>query len=397
MSASSSIHRVSSGIKHPLRPLFFASFFFSFHIALLSYLNSSVLGTHASSLQTTLAYIGSSALSLILIFVAPLVVRKLGASRFLVLGLVLSMGLLSVLGLVTERIGFVGVFMLYFSLNTVIWYAFDLCIEHYSRESNTGNIRGLYLNINNFGWVLAPMAASAVALKLGFTGTYLLASGAVLVALVIIVCTTRIKHSAHAPKLHLHQAFAELVKHAEARRLVSLYFVLQFFFALMVIYMVPYLVGVGFDLKSIGIILSIMLLPFVILQYAVGKMADRHRNEKALIVLGFCIMGLSTLLLALPDSFIFGPTLGFFAAVLFLTRVGASIIEVGVESKFFKVVTEKDTALISTLRMTLPLAYIIAPLVGALILVGGSMQSLFAILGLICLGAMLYAFRLKNH
>jgi predicted MFS family arabinose efflux permease len=307
------------------------------------------------------------------------------------------MGLLSVLGLITERIGFVGVFMLYFSLNTVIWYAFDLCIEHYSRESNTGNIRGLYLNINNFGWVLAPMLASAVALKLGFTGTYLLASGAVLVALIIIVCTTRIKHSTHTPKLHLHQAFAELVTHSEARRLVSLYFVLQFFFALMVIYMVPYLTALGFDLKSIGIILSIMLLPFVMLQYAVGKMADRHRNEKALIVLGFCIMGLATLLLALPDSFIFGPTLGFFAAVLFLTRVGASIIEVAVESKFFKVVTEKDTALISTLRMTLPLAYIIAPLVGALILVGGSMQSLFAILGFICLGAMMYALRLKQR
>lgn len=383
-------------MKHPLRPLFFASFFFSFHIALLSYLNSSVLGTHASSIQTTLAYIGASALSLILIFIAPLVVRKLGASRFLVLGLVLSMGLLSTLGLITDRIGFVGVFMVYFSLNTVIWYAFDLCIEHYSRENNTGNIRGLYLNINNFGWVLAPIVASAIALKLGFTGTYLLASGAVLVALVIIVCTTRIKHSVHTPKLHLHQAFAELIKHAEARRLVSLYFILQFFFALMVIYMVPYLVGIGFDLKSIGIILSIMLLPFVIMQYMIGKIADRHRNEKVLIVLGFCVMGLSTLLLALPDSFVFAPTVAFFAGVLFLTRVGASIIEVAIESKFFREVTEKDTALISTLRMTLPLAYIIAPLVGALILVEGSMQSLFTILGLICLGAMLYAFRLKQ-
>ena len=108
-------------------------------------------------------------------------------------------------------------------------------------------------------------------------------------------------------------------------------------------------------------------------------------------------MGFATLLLALPDSFVYERTAVFFAIILFLTRVGASIIEVGVESKFFKVVTTKDTALISTLRMTMPLAYIIAPMTGALVFVVGSMQDMFVILGILCLGAMWYAFRLKVH
>jgi len=380
---------------HPLRPIFLASFFFSFHLALLSYLNSSVLSLHASTLGTTLAYTISSALSLVLVFIAPLLVARLGVSRFLLLGLTVSMGLLSVLGILAEHTGFVGIFVLYFSLNTVIWYAFDLLLEHYSREQNTGNIRGTYLTLNNFGWVLAPLLASILSLRFGFTGTYLIASGAVFLSMIVIICTTRVHKSKHTPRIYLHQAFAELVGHLEARRIVTLYFVLQFFFAWMVMYMVPYLTSLEFGLRDIGIILSIMLLPFVLFQYALGKLADRYHDERTLLIVGFCIMGLATLLLALPESIVYDPGIIFFATVLFLTRVGASIIEVAAESKFFKVVTEKDTALISTLRMTLPLAYIIAPLVGALILSAASINALFFILGIICIGAMCYALQLE--
>lgn len=382
-------------MKQQLRILFFASFFFSFHLALLSYLNSSVLGLHVSDVQTTLAYTVSSTLSLVLMFVAPLLVNRFGARRFLLLGLVCGTTLLVLLGILTQHIGFVWIFVLYFSLNTLVWYAFDLVLEHYSREHNTGNIRGLYLNINNVGWVIAPLVASLVTIRLGYSGAYLLASLSLFVAFAIASRTARIPRSAHHPKLYLHQAFAELVKHPEARRLVSLYFVLQFFFAWMVIYMVPYLTDLGFGLRTIGCILSVMLLPFVLFQYGVGKLADRYKNERSIIILGFCIMGLATLLLALPDSFVLTPSAAFFAIVLFLTRVGASIIEVGVESKFFKEVSEKDTAIISTLRMTIPLAYIIAPLLGALVFATGGMQQIFLILGLLALGAMGYAFRLK--
>lgn len=382
---------------HPLRPLFFASFFFSFHLALLSYLNSSVLAAHTSDIGITLAYTISSVLSLICIFLAPLIVQRFGASKSLGLGLALSVGLLSLLGIRAEKDGFVGLFILYFSLNTVIWYAFDLCIEHYSRIKNTGNIRGIYLSLNNTGWVLAPIVASTVALKFGFTGTYLLASGAVLVAFLVIIATTKIKQSAHTPRLHLHRAFAELVRHVEARRIVSLYFVLHFFFAWMVLYMTPYLASLGFSLGTIGIILSIMLLPFVLLQYPVGKLADKYRNERNLLITGFCIMGLSTTLLALPDSFIFAPGIAFFAIVLFFTRVGASIVEIAIESRFFKIVNEKDTALISTLRMAMPVAYIIAPLIGALVLFIGTTVHLFLILALLSFVAMRYAFRLHVH
>ncbi len=376
-------------IRH-LRPLFAASFFFSFHLALLSYLNSSVLAQHASTVQLTLSYTVASMLALVLVLIAPHIVGTVGASRFLIGLLMLSLALLVTLGLHAHHPSFVWIFVLYFSLNTVIWYAFDLVIEHYSREHNTGNIRGLYLTLQNTGWVIAPITSAAVIGIVGFGGTYLVASVGIVLALFILVMTPRIKEHQHVPRISFKEAFRQLTLHPYARRLVTLYFVLQFFFAWMVLYMAPYLRGLGFAWKTIGVILSIMLLPFVLFQYATGKIADKRHNERTLLIIGFGIAAFATLLLALPLP----PTAAIFAGLLFLTRVGASIIEVATESAFFKAVNEHDTALISTLRMTLPFAYIIAPLIGAGLLAIGGMHVLFGVLGAILLLAALYATRL---
>ncbi len=378
---------------HPLRPIFAASFFFSIHLALLSYLNSTVLSSHVGEVATTITYTLSSALSLVLLIGAGNIVRKIGSSRFLIGTLALSMLLLTLLGTTTADVGFVTLFALYFALNTVVWYGFDLVIEHYTRENNTGNIRGLYLTLNNAGWVLAPMAASLIATTVGFAGTYIAAGCAVLAALALVLTSPRVPMRTHLPKLSFTDSFRALVAHPEARRIVSLYFVIQFFFAWMVLYMTPYLSSLGFSLAHIGMILSVMLLPFVLLQYWTGKIADRYNNERLLLGIGFSISAFATLCLALPLA----PKASMFAIILFVTRVGASIIEVAAESAFFKRVTEHDTALISTLRMTLPLAYIIAPIIGAGIIATSSVPFLFGVLGLILIGAALYTFRLEKR
>lgn len=378
---------------HQLRPIFLASFFFSVHVALLSYLNSTVLALHVNDTYVTVAYTIASALSLVLLIGAGNVVRKVGSSRFLAGTLALSAVFLVALGTITSDWWFIGTFILYFSLNTVIWYAADLVIEHYSREAVTGNIRGLYLTLNNSAWVLAPMAASLIATTVGFSGMYIAGAIAVLTAVVLVRTTDRIPVDTHLPKISFSESFRALSAHPYAQRIVILYFVIQFFFAWMVLYMTPYLSSLGFSLGTIGIILSIMLLPFVLFQYWTGKVADRKHNERTLIVIGFLIAGIATLVLGLglPAKAVL------FAGILFLTRVGASIIEVACESAFFKTVTEHDTALIGTLRMTLPLAYIIAPLVGAFILSITSVPTLYFILGILLLCAALYAFRLKSR
>ncbi len=108
--------------------------------------------------------------------------------------------------------------------------------------------------------------------------------------------------------------------------------------------------------------LSIALLPFVLFEIPVGKLADNWCGEKEFMTLGLFILG--TTLLIMP--FLKIPNLIAWAVLLFISRVGASFIEISSESYFFKQVGTRDLGLVSIFRMTWPLAFIIGPLLAIL-------------------------------
>ena len=109
---------------------------------------------------------------------------------------------------------------------------------------------------------------------------------------------------------------------------------------------------------------SIMLLPFILLDFPLGKLSDKI-GEKKMLLVGFVIIILSVLVI----PFIYASILWLWALVLFMTRVGAATIEVMSESYFFKVINKKSAPdEISFFRNTLPVSYVIAPLLAVLIL-----------------------------
>ena len=161
----------------------------------------------------------------------------------------------------------------------------------------------------------------------------------------------------------------------------------------MVIYTPIYLheyLNFGWD--KIGIIFSIMLIPFVILEFPLGKLSDKI-GEKKILIAGFIVSILS--ILAIP--FINEPRLIFWAGILFATRVGAATIEVLSESYFFKVVSEENADAISFFRNTTPLSYIIAPLLAVpVLLFVPSFEYLFFILGAVMLYGLFITLRLRD-
>ena len=89
------------------------------------------------------------------------------------------------------------------------------------------------------------------------------------------------------------------------------------------------------------------------------------------------------------------------AGLLFLTRVGASFVEITSESYFFKHVNEKNTGLISLFRMTKPIAYIITPAVVVSTLYFFTIKNtpygyIFSILGVLMLVGVRYGLKLKD-
>ena len=154
-------------------------------------------------------------------------------------------------------------------------------------------------------------------------------------------------------------ALRSLKRGSDQARIITVQFILNFFYAWMVIYL-PLLLSkeMGFSWPQIGVIFTIMLLPFLIFELPAGILSDRKIGEREILALGFVIMFIATFIIPSLVS----ATFLVWAAILFATRIGASLVEISSETYFFKHVKEADTGLISLFRMTRPLAYVIAPL-----------------------------------
>lgn len=147
----------------------------------------------------------------------------------------------------------------------------------------------------------------------------------------------------------------------------------------MVIYSPVYLTSViGFSWKTLGFILAVMLSAFVIFPYPTGKLADKF-GEKGLMYSALVIMAIATIIFANLGQ----ASAILYASVLFMTRIGASVLETVCDSAFFKRVSDSDSSVISTYRMMMPVAYTVGPLIAGLIFALYSYKILFMCIGVI--------------
>ena len=160
-------------------------------------------------------------------------------------------------------------------------------------------------------------------------------------------------------------ALSYVKKRPDIIRIILVNFSLQFFYALMVIFTPIYLHEViGFDFKTIGIIFTVMLTPFVFLQYPLGRLADSGFGEKRILIVGVIIMILATASFAGFG----GISIALASITLFFTRVGAGTVEVMTESYFFRQIDDREANVIRLLRTTYPVAYLTAPIIGTILI-----------------------------
>ena len=173
-----------------LKFIFLATFFFSIHMALLAYVNSSMLAKFATPNLISITYAVSSILSLVLLTLAPSIIRVFGNIKYVSISLLISAVLLFLISTKSTAV-IIPLFIVYFSLNSVILYGLDIFLEHYSTDKTTGNIRGLYLTLGNVGWIIAPFISGSLEFKYGFPIVYLLASLSVFITFIIIIFSQR--------------------------------------------------------------------------------------------------------------------------------------------------------------------------------------------------------------
>ena len=81
---------------------------------------------------------------------------------------------------------------------------------------------------------------------------------------------------------------------------------------------------------------------------------------------------------------------------MFITRVGASFVEVTSESYFFKHAQGEDTDKMSLFRMARPISSIVVPLLGAVALSFTDMSFSFVLLALLMVPGLLLTLFLKD-
>lgn len=355
--------------------IFSASFLFSLHYATTLYVNSSLLSNFFSDYAVGVLYILGAILNIIFFLKAPKMIHSLGVRRFLILFLALS--LLGVLGLaLIETATLIAIsFVIYSSVTMMVYYALDILLEEISHEEETGGIRGAYLTIANLAILGGPLTVAILSQGDLLSHLYLI-SGALTLPIFALSAVSLNLSKKNESHIHFKLPFTDLFKNKNLLRISAIRTSLEIFYAVMTIFIPIYLVStVGFSWSEIGIAFTIMLIPFVVLQWPAGLLADKKLGEKELLIGGLTISILSLMFMPL-----LGANLTHWALMLFFSRVGASLIELTTESYFFKQVDERDAGMISLFRLTRPTGLILGALLGALVVLALTYQVLFILL-----------------
>ena len=145
--------------------------------------------------------------------------------------------------------------------------------------------------------------------------------------------------------------------------------------------------------EKIGIIFTFMLVPFVLLQYPAGILADKKIGEKEMIIAALVIMGLSTFSI----FFINSTSIIIWIAILFLTRIGASLLEILRDSYFYKRIDGYDVDIVEFFRTSRSVGFIAASIVSGILFLFLPMKFAFIIIAIVVLSGLIPAFNLVDN
>lgn len=287
-------------------------------------------------------------------------------------------------------------FVVFISTNTQILFCIDIFIEHFGSKKTIGKTRGIYLTVINLSWMISPLLTSfLITSGGGYKTIYIVAFIATIIMTLGLLFSVKSFKDRTYKKTPFLETYRYLKTNTHMLSITIINFILQFFYAWMVVYTPIYLfkhIGLGWG--EIGIIFTIMLVPFVIFGIPIGILIDKyHVKKRTLLYVGFIIMSVSTFLI----SKITTESIILWSIVLFMTRTGAAIIETTSEIYFFTHVREEEAYLLSVFRDMVPVAYIIAPLLGTAVLLYLPFKSMFVVLSILLLAGLYYIPKLMHN
>jgi len=370
------------------------AFFWALSGALISYIQSSYIGQFVRIEYVGLFIAVATFVTLISIWGLPRFIRRYNnyyASFFIIFVLAASYFLLA--HFTDSWLVFIF-FIINFTASSLLGITVDIFLEDISEDGQTGRIRTRYMTIVNVAWASSPLLMGQLAGAAEYANVYFW-SGIILLPAIMLLFKER--RRLQDKVVYKNRNFSRLkdifVDNQNLRNIFIAQFVLRLFYCWMVIYTPLYLhESLGISWQTIGIIFTIMLLPFIILELPAGYLADRYWGEQEILIIGFLIMGAATATI----FFLTSTNVIIWAGVLFMTRVGAALVEAMEEAYFFKQIDKQDIDFISFFRDLYPLSWLVGSLGGVLLLLILPLKFLFLFLSIIVLAAVWPATALED-
>ncbi len=377
--------------------LYAALLLLSLHWAVVLYINSSYLEQFVSSQVVSGLYIVGAILTIVAFLYAPPLLTRFGNIRIAVALTILEIAALIGMAYLESVYAALILFIVHQAIVPLLLFHLDVLLEELigSEESSTGGRRGLLLTIMSLTGALAALGMGTLigSDEPQFTEAYVVSAAFLIPFLYILIRYFKNFKDPIYPSLRIIEGIQTFWHQRDLRNVFFAHFLLQLFFAWMVIYTPIYLFSViGFNWEEIGRIMFVGLMAYVLLEYAIGFAADRYVGEKEMMAFGFAVIAIATSWFIFLDN----TTILIWMIAMFMTRVGASFVETTTESYFFKHAQGKDTNIIGLFRITRPLSYVLGAALGAGTLALFKFEALFLILGLLMLPGLFFAMALKD-
>ncbi|KKR21204.1 MAG: tetracycline resistance protein [Parcubacteria group bacterium GW2011_GWE2_39_37] len=275
----------------------------------------------------------------------------------------------------------------------LIIVAMDVILESFSSEKEAGRVRGSYMTIFNAGFIIGPLLSTYIISNYDYVGLF----GLVLLikVLVFALALSGLKdfNSHFVQKETVLNLFKKVIKHKNLLRIYYVSFALEFFYAMMIVYSPIYLRELGISWQDIGFIFAFMLVPFLILEYPIGWLADKKWGEKEMIVFFLMWIAITSGSIYFIDSV----NIWLWVVVLFATRIAAAALSLLRDSYFYKKIDGKDMDLIDFFRTAMPMSFIIGAVLSALCLMFFPVKGIFVLVMVVSISALVPALSLKDN
>jgi MFS family permease len=317
------------------------------------------------------------------LFCASYLFKRFGAYASVLVASIVELFIFLGLAFSTNLILLIPLFLMTFAVPGLIAFALDMLLENSTRnEELTSGIRGIFITMGNSAIMLAPLIGGYFVADDNYS--LLLVVSALIFLPFIVIVAVRFKtfRDPAYVSFNARRFLKMLTGNRDLRNIFIAQFLLRCFYGTMVIYTPLYLHNeLGIPLQHVGVIIAIALAAYVFLEIPLGKLEDARWGEQEILIIGFAALAFTTASLA----FITSTSLSVWAVAMFITRIGAAMIEVSSEGYFFKHVDGDDTDDVSAFRMLYPLAFIVSPLFGSFVLWFFPFNVLFLAVGAVML------------